>query len=420
MRHLRTNACSLLALILLLQTAHGLDVSGLGQLSYVDVNENDIWMRSWQQSGTGVTRYDDWNEDVSITQGALILRQDIWDALSLEATGLYYPDGEQRWGFTEAFLEYKPLSAGWRYQVRAGAFYPKFSRENVDIGWNSPYTYSYSAAQSWIAEEIRPQGIEISAKRPGSVFQSPWTWDLRLALFSGNDGAGSLLAWRGWALHDRQTRLGEKIQFAQYPSFMGSLSRQPSFVRPLIETDDRLGLIGGIHIDYAKRHELRTYYYNNFGNATIVENNGQYAWKTQFASLAWFSDFDGIHLLAQWLQGDTLMGKKVVDNDFYSGYLMISTALSTFDLPEHRISLRHDRFGVFDKDDYGMDINRSEGQAWTFAWRYNFAESHQVGFEWLHVHTHNENRRLWGWPEREQINQIQLNFQYFFRDLYIN
>ena len=39
-------------------------------------------------------------------------------------------------------------------QIRFGAFYPPFSLENADLGWQSPFTYSYSAINTWLGEEV--------------------------------------------------------------------------------------------------------------------------------------------------------------------------------------------------------------------------------------------------------------------------
>ena len=59
-------------------------------------------------------------------------------------------------GITEAYLQFRPYPhAGYRLRVKAGAFYAPVSLENRASGWESPYTLSYSAINSWLATEVR-------------------------------------------------------------------------------------------------------------------------------------------------------------------------------------------------------------------------------------------------------------------------
>ena len=393
-----------------------LNVQGLIQGGIIESSKNQPWTPSWLEEGTGLARFDNDNEDAQLTQGILDSQFDLTSNITLNSTISYYPDGEQRWGITESYILYKPLSASWRFRSRLGAFYPELSRENQFIGWNSPYTYQYSAINSWIAEEIRIFGIEMSFLRPSGSYQSPFSYNVKLGLFNNNDGAGTLLAWRGFSIHDRQTRIGEKIQFADYPSLSsGSLSRQPTFVRPFKESDERIGGYLGLNITYNHQHNLRMYYYDNNGNPEVSETNGQYAWHTKFYSIAWFSEIKHAHILMHWLSGNTLMGNDVVNNDFFSGYIMVSTFLEEPSQPNHQISLRYEIFEVNDNDAYADDINNSNGYAWVTSWRYNFSTNHSAGFEWLYIYTNNENQKQWQRSEDGYINQIQLNFQYFFR-----
>jgi len=58
-------------------------------------------------------------------------------------------------------LQYRPYPrAGYRLRVKAGAFHAPVSLENRAPGWDSPYTLSYSALNSWLGEELRTIGLE--------------------------------------------------------------------------------------------------------------------------------------------------------------------------------------------------------------------------------------------------------------------
>lgn len=80
-----------------------------------------------------------------------------------------------------------------------GGFYPQLSLENPDMGWLSAYNYTNSAINSWVGEELRTLGVEATIKRPARNFNSAHSFSLVGATFKGNDPAGTLLAWRGFA-----------------------------------------------------------------------------------------------------------------------------------------------------------------------------------------------------------------------------
>ena len=101
-----------------------------------------------------------------------------------------------------------PRSAN-QQQVRFGAFYPPFSLENGAHGWESPFTYSYSAINTWLGEEVRPLGAEWSLRRRLASTRNTQEVRVFASGFYGNDPAATLLFWRGWSLHDRQTRLND-------------------------------------------------------------------------------------------------------------------------------------------------------------------------------------------------------------------
>lgn len=377
---------------------------GFAQASWIDIDDDSTWLQSWLRGGTGLTRFDAEEDQLQLNQAVVEGQYDLANNWSLDATALAAHDGESNIGITEALITYKPLTDGWRHQVRLGAFYPVMSLENVDTGWHSPYTYSFSAINSWLAEELRILGTEYQLSRPGRQFNTPHSWTFVAATYAGNDGLGTLLSWRGWTIHDRQTLLGERVNFADYPSFTGLLEHQPAWVDPFKETDHNLGYYLGVHWRYRNKSDLRIYFYDNQGDGTQLESSGQYAWDTQFSSIAWQYRFNrNTRLLTQWMSGNTRMGKPAVDLDFSAYYLMLSHKFDT-----HRISLRYDWFDTTELDNYPMDPNNSQGDAWTLAWRYPLNKHLEIGAEYLELTSDNENRELWGWDRDSQQRQLQL------------
>jgi hypothetical protein len=156
----------------------------------------------------------------------------------------YVDDGASGIDVVEAFLDWRPVTTSRnRHSVRVGAFYPPLSLENGGRGWQSPFTFSYSALNTWLGEEIRPVGAEWTLRRR---LGERGAAEVRVfaAAFYGNDPAATLLFWRGWSLHDRQTRLGDVLSIPGQPVFgpQGAvLGLVPQNVEPVAEIDGRPG-----------------------------------------------------------------------------------------------------------------------------------------------------------------------------------
>ncbi len=383
-----------------------LELSGLvqGNLIFADAEP------SFVNSGTGILRYDD--DGLNLSQALLEVTHDLSSSFSASATVNAYGDGDLRFGVTEAFINWKPLSANRiKTKGKVGFFYPRMSAENVDLGWLSPYTYTPSAINSWIGEEIRIAGVEASLFSPGRARRSPWSWELTGAIFGANDPAGSLLSWRGFALHDRQSLHHDRVHFAPYPSVVPpSQISGPPWVEPFHEIDNRLGAYLGAHLRRAGGPDLRFYLYDN--NADPLQLNSQrlYAWDTRFLSVAYAQEvLPGLTLLSQWMHGQTDMGDSLVAVDFDSAYLMMSLARG-----QDRFSLRYEFFEVDEADEYPRDPNNSDGRAWTLSWRRDLNNKLQIGAEYLWTRNTAENRATVGVAPRLTQQQLGLTLQYRF------
>lgn len=374
-------------------------------------SQSQPWLQSWLREGTGIHRYDSTHEGALMSQALLELTGDIGNISALNITGFYTDDSDNPLGFSEAFAKLTPLTESWRHSFRLGGFYPQMSLENTDLGWQSRYTYSFSAINSWVAEEMRVFGAEWQAQLPKSRAYQNHKWSLVGSAFINNDGLGTLLAWRGWALHDRQSRFNDRIAMANYPSFTEVFPMQPNWVEPFQETDSKPGFYLGGHWQYRKRSDFRLYYYDNNAKDTEIDSSGQYAWHTRFTSAAWQLRLgQSTRVLAQYMTGGTSMADNMVAADFSAWYLMISQTL--FD--QHRLSLRYDNFKVEETDLWPTDPNDSDGDAWTLAWRYQAHQHVNLGVEYLHSKSHNQNRSLWDWPVTSQQKQLQINIQLSF------
>jgi len=392
--------------------AADISVKGLVEGGYVKAEYNQPWLKSWMNEGVGILRYND-DDTFTLTQVALEMSGELISNVSFDVVGNYNPDGEKQFGLTEAYLTYSPLNKGLKHEVKFGMFYPQMSLENTAIGWSSPYTYSFSAINSWIAEEQRTLGAQWSITRSGRKHNSPHSFTALASVFKANDGLGTLLVWRGWAQHNRQTLYNDKVLFADYFSQQAIPINTPNDVEPFIETDGKWGYYMGGHWRYLKQTDVRVYYYDNRGDPLAIEANRQYAWKTRYYSVSMQHKFTKkFRVLAQYLVGDTGMGTQEagVFTDISSWYVMFN-----YKLGANRFSLRHDQFEVKETDFNKQDPNNSDGNSITFAWRYDIDKNWNVGAEFINSSSYNENRTLWkNWTADNDQKQYMAIVQYKF------
>jgi hypothetical protein len=379
--------------------------------------------RSWLDAGLDKQRFADSDGPLALGAAILDLRARFGELFGAHLTLAAYDGLGTPVDLTEAFLDFHPVPrSAWRLRARAGAFYPPVSLENSGPGWTSPYTLSFSAIDTWIGEEIRALGGEVELTRSGRFSGSPHDFGVTAAFFRQNDPAGALLSWRGWALHDRQTGLFEKLPLADLPAFgeRGSFPPQAAFEKPYVELDGRAGWYADAHWSFADATRVRFLRYDNRGNPAIVRH-GQWAWRTRFDHLGWQLRLPGdADLLVQALAGDTEMDGytgPLVYAKFRAGYLMASRAWGA-----HRASLRFDAFDVRDDDPTPDDPNAERGHAWTVAYFYTppappawrLPGSWRAGLEVLSVRSHRPARAILGDPVDRRETSAQLTLQWRF------
>ncbi|MBZ9611377.1 hypothetical protein [Rheinheimera maricola] len=381
-------------------------VSGTGEMLLNSSSAIPDWQRPWYDGGTGqLAHHQDGVQLGPQYLSTQLLTETAWSA---QLNAQWHSAPEAGLSITEAWLNWAPLpQSGYRWRARLGLFYPAFSAENSDIAWTSPYSSSFSAINSWFAEEVRVRAVELSLSRPGRFFRQPYSWTLVGGVFQGNDPAGTVLAWRGFAIHNLQTGQGERVNFASYPSLnSGVLQLQPAWVEPTRELDHNNGFYTGLHWQYQQHSRFKLYYYDNQGDP-LVFSHGQYAWRTRFVSAAWQQAVTpSISVLAQWLAGDTLMGPAVVDVSFDAWFLLAHWRQDTLSA-----SLRYDRFRTLDRDSTPADNNNGNGDAWTLALSYQLNPVWQLSLEHIRFNSVQYNRMQWQWP----VNERQANTQLILR-----
>ncbi|MGE0639560.1 MAG: hypothetical protein AB7G12_11760 [Thermoanaerobaculia bacterium] len=291
-------------------------------------------------------------------------------------------------GLLEAYVERRfGFGAGQEIDLRLGQFFLPSSRENVDPLWTSPYTLTLSAMNAWIAEEVRPIGLDASWSRTRDDGQR---WALAATVFGGNDTSGSLLAWRGFALHDRPTPIGRLVPLPTLADLATSFPEQDARgSRPFgSDLDGRPGFAGRARWDApGGRAVVQATAFLNNGDRDLYDH--QYSWKTDFRWLSTEVELPaGFRLLGEWGTGFSEMGfappgersRSRVDIRFDTYYAMLSWQRGPV-----RTSLRYDDFLVEDRDSTPGDDNREDGSAWTLAVIATAGERWRFGAELLYL-----------------------------------
>ena len=349
---------------------------------------------SWLDGGLGKTRYgaraNGGRDVLALGQASLVLDGKLTEILgahvqvNLDAE----PDAANRRariGLVEAFATFRPEpSPRVRLRFKGGMFFPPISLEHPGKAWSTVHTITPSAINAWVGEEVRATGLEATAAfRPGRHELSATA-----ALFSNNDPAGTLLSWRGWAMHDRQTAAFDELPLPPLASFQpgGPFPDLPPWDAPIREVDGRIGYYYGVGWTMDDAFELRASFWDNNADPTAFDGF-QYGWYTEMWSLGGRAGLPGGGaLLAQYMDGTTEMGDLgggvlAVDNRFRAAY-----ALATIPLGRHRLTGRYDWFDVLDRDVLqAEDPNAENGHAWTAAYLLTLHETTRLAVEWLRI-----------------------------------
>ena len=393
------------------EVASGHEVTISIDISYVDVSG----LPSWTDGSVGKLRYSD--DGLVMNRMFVNYSGRISDTLDANIVlDAYDDDLGNAVDFTQAFLEWRPVpTSATRYRVKLGAFYPRISLENVAAGWSSPYTMSSSAINTWIAEEIRTFGTELSISRKPESLGGAHTFSFDVAAFWGNDPAGSLLAWKGWSVHDRQTRFNDQLPLPPLPQIQPGMmfEQQDPYVEPFKEIDGRAGYYATGEWRYSEKVLLRAGHYDNRADPTALKG-GQYAWKTVFEHVGVQATLPGdIGFVAQWMFGTTVMGPVMfpngahaVDVEYDSAFMLLTRAFGN-----HRVSVRYDKFDVTQNDQMPEDNNPENGHAWTLAYQLGLTEKLSVAAEWLSIETHHCGWVYYGLSPTATETQLSLSLK---------
>ena len=385
-------------------SAHELDIQI--DIRYIDTDVE----RSFTHGGLGLARFDEDHDQPQFGRFFLEYRGPLTETIDAHLTIDSYSDHDKNpVDVTEAFLEWRPFpSSVWRWRTRLGAYYPPISLENRDAGWQSAYSLSPAAINTWLGEELRIVGAEAELTWLGSRTGSGVDLSLIGSLYGWNDPLGVQIFERGWAIHDRQTAL-----FGGLPKiFADSTARHQ--VEFFHEIDDRPGYYLGVQATWPERFELRVLHYDNRGDPA-ASNGFENAWLTRFDSAGlrfeWRPDWT---FIAQWMGGDTAVGPSsdglgLIRLGYESYFALVSGAFG-----RHRLTARYDNLSTHTLRGAEYFNGYQDAEGWTLGYSFDVGKHLQLWIEALQVEGELEQRALMGLDTefRERTVQCAFRFSY--------
>lgn len=303
----------------------------------------------------------------------------------------------------EAFLTVKPLPTGaTRISGRAGLYWPQVSLEHEGPAWSVADMITPSAINSWIGEEVKVIGAEASVARAIGSGQL----SAGIGLFGFNDTSGTLLAFRGWALHDKKATAFGLEPLPPLNAFM--IRPQAPQTRPLIEIDTRPGFYGRVALRMAAPVALDAFYYDNRGDPEAVSSAQQWGWRTRFWNVgARIDPTPDLKILAQVVSGTTEMGIESVqgywvETRFRSAYLRLSQHIGAVTASA--------RYELFDTRERGTRMERAEsekGSAATAALSWKASERIELIGEAIRIDSERGVRARVALPARQKQLIVQ-------------
>jgi hypothetical protein len=264
-----------------------------------------------------------------------------------------------------------------------------------------------SAINSWIGEEVKVVGLEGTASHALAGGRLSATF----GLFGFNDTAGTLLAFRGWALHDQQT--GAFSRQPLPPLGADMVGAQPQWTTPALEVDHRVGFYGRVEYRMIAPVTLSAFYYDNRGDPVAVTNDLQWGWRTRFLNVGARVDL-GAHsrLLAQALTGSTRMGRDEGDDAYWVQTRFRAAFLRlTREIGPVALSGRLDLFETRQRGEYVHSEDGENGWSLTGAADWHVTDQAQFILEWLHVDSDRLARLRVGAPARQGQDVVQASIR---------
>jgi hypothetical protein len=365
--------------------------------------------KSWVEGGFGKLRSGsdgDLKVQPQLGNASLVWKPQFTWSLGAVVVGSLQGGQRTDAGLTQAYLAFKPMrSSKVALSARAGLMWPPISLEHEGADWHVKDSITPSAINSWIGEEVKPVAAE------GTIGFAAGQHKFRAtaALMAANDTSGTLLTFRGWALHDRATLafnrqplppLDTPVVYYQAPYTHPLLDVEPGFAH-------RLGYYAKLAWQPPLPVRVELFRYDNRANPESVNEDLEWGWDTHFSQVAIAADLgSGAELKGQAMQGRTRMGtnetgRRWIDNRFRSAFVLVSRPFGTV-----RLTARID---AFDTRNRGSDVrDEYDDKGWAAMLAAKRDWTHFSGIvELLHVSSNREDREEISLEARQPQTQLQ-------------
>jgi hypothetical protein len=366
--------------------------------------------RGWLDGGFGKLREGGRRGDTlaraEIASADLAWKPQIGWNFSGLVSATWQPEVSPEVGLSEAYLRFRSDPAPVRVSARAGVFWPPISLEHEGSNWLVTDTITPSAVNSWVGEEVKVLGLEGKLETALGEHQL----ELTGAAFLHDDMSGTLLSYRGWALHD--VRVATNTDFPLPPLSASSAPYQAPHTSPFYEVDDRAGFYGRVDWRPPLPVAFDAFYYDNRGDRESSYEM-QTSWRTRFwnvGALAALGERTTARSQVMW--GNTLVGPDTpsgipVDVDFTAAYLLL-----TREAGPGKLSLRGDWFETRDNSFVAGDNNNEHGWSATVAYKAPLHSHADLLVELIHVSSERPGRALYGGiPANQDQTMLQTSLR---------
>jgi hypothetical protein len=340
---------------------------------------------SFADGGLGILRYGDNRDGLQLGRARFALSQDLGEFFTFKVDASAWGQHDRNpVDVTEAYLQLHPYPMGdWRVRVKLGAFYAPMSLENRADGWESPYTLSSSAMDSWVAQELRTIGTEFKLEWLGTHSGHDFNASAAVGVFAWNEGAGTALAESGFTITDWQGSLFGRV--GRPNSVSGAIDEYHQY-------DNRAGTYLGLDVHYLDRFTLEGLHYDNHADPAADDVvSGKYGWQTRFDTVGVRAENDsGWTAIVQWMAGETYVDPEefgLNEWEFVTRYVLLSKRSGA-----HTLSARYDDFDVRAQQAYPM--GDQGGHALTLAYRLEPDTHWRFTLEWVRARGFQANRAL--------------------------
>ena len=371
--------------------------------------------KSFVDGGLGKTRFDG-NRNGDLVGKLIPVEADlIWSprftsTLSGNVSAAWQRDQENPVDLIEAFVTWLPERGRIGVSAKAGLYWPEISLEHATGGaWSTVNTITPSAINSWVGEETKVVGGEVS------LYASAGQHDFNatVGVFGLNDTSGTLLSFRGWALHDIKATAFGHFELPPLNPFIRLL--QENRTRSTIDLDNRPGFYGRLEWRPPWPFSINVFYYDNRGNPEAFNPTNQWGWRTRFLNVGLSADLGaGTRLLAQGMVGTTQMGFKENGVPWVDTYYRSAYVLLTHDFGKFALTGRAEAFGTHERESEMSPENGEDGAAFTLAARAPITNRLTGFVEALHVRSSRGTRVDIGLPafEAQTVAQAALRFRW--------